>query len=220
MCSELTCVFPLDVGGAGAADGEAREGKALVTVHIQKVTRHRELQSIWTNHSSSHKDSQFWRARTRGIYRVVHLDSWVHEPENVFTVARLQADDVINDIIHLQSTNLQVSFAFPGNLTSTTESLTSFSQLELRVSRALGLLGALLPGPGGMPCSGGWLGHWLTGLPPRLVDRYCLTCCLWACWMWYLDGFSRWGCTYRSRRQHYIIDAGTKPLQSITTFKF
>lgn len=76
------------------------------------------------------------------------------------------------------------------------QTLTSLSQLELRVSRALGLLGALLPGPGGMPCSGGWPGHWLAVLAPRLVDKYCLTCCLWACWMWYLDGFSRWGCTW------------------------
>lgn len=77
---------------------------------------------------------------------------------------------------------------------------TSFSQFEVRVSRAMGLLGALLPGPGGIPCSGGWLWHcrllaWLPGLPPRVVDRYCLTCCLWACWMWYLVGFSRWVCT-------------------------
>lgn len=102
-----------------------------------------------------------------------------------------------------------------------TQALTSFSQLELRVSRALGLLGALLPGPGGMPCSGGWLGHWLTVLPPRLVDKYCRTCCLWACWMWYLDGVSKWGCTYRSRTSalHYCciwkhledLDLGTFP---------
>lgn len=44
--SGLTCVFPLDGGGAGAADGEAGERESLVTVHIEKVTRHRELQSI------------------------------------------------------------------------------------------------------------------------------------------------------------------------------
>lgn len=140
-----------------------------------------------------------WRAQMWWIYRVVHLESWVHEPEDVFTVAGLQADDVIDHIVHLRRTILQVSFVSPGDLRWITETLTSFSQLELRVSRALGLLGALLPGPGGMPCSGGWLGHWLALLPPRLVDKYCLTCCLWACWMWYLDGFSRWGCTYRSR---------------------
>lgn len=112
------------------------------------------------------------------IYRAVHLDSLVHEPENVFAVARLQADDVINHIIHLQSTNLQLSLVLAGDLTLVAQTLTSFSQLELRVSRALGLLGALLPGPGGMPCSGGWLGHWLALLPPRVVDKYCLTCCL------------------------------------------
>lgn len=28
-----------------------------------------------------------------------------------------------------------------------------------------------------------------------VVDRYWRTCCLWACWMWYLVGFSRWVCT-------------------------
>lgn len=153
------------------------------------------------HHSSHHKDASWtdWGAQRWRVYRVGHLESRVHEPQNVFAVARLQADDVINHIIHLRRTRLQVSVAVPGQLMSTAQTLTSFSQLELRLSRALGLLGALLPGPGGMPCSGGWLGHWLAVLPPRVVDRYCLTCCLWACWMWYLEGFSRWGCTYRSR---------------------
>lgn len=119
-----------------------------------------------------------WRVRRRRIYRAVHLDSLVHEPENVFAVARLQADDVVDHVIHLQSTNLQVSFRLAAHLNLLPQAPTSFSQLELRVSRALGLLGALLPGPGGMPCSGGWLGHWLAVLPPRVVDKYCLTCCL------------------------------------------
>lgn len=80
------------------------------------------------------------------------------------------------------------------------EHITSFSQLELRVSIAIGLLGALLPVPGGMTWSPGWFGHgklraWLACLFARVVERYCFTCCRWACWMWYLVGFSRWVCT-------------------------
>lgn len=42
----LTCVLPLDVGGAGAADAEARERESLVTVHIEKIAGHGELQGI------------------------------------------------------------------------------------------------------------------------------------------------------------------------------
>lgn len=42
----LTCVLPLDVGGAGAADAEARERKSLVSVHIEKVPGHGELRRI------------------------------------------------------------------------------------------------------------------------------------------------------------------------------
>lgn len=44
-CS-FTCVFPLDVGGAGVADPEARHGEPLVSVDVQKVPRHRELQGV------------------------------------------------------------------------------------------------------------------------------------------------------------------------------
>lgn len=46
VSQEFTCVFPLNVGWTGVADGEAREWKLLVAIHIEKVTRHRELQSI------------------------------------------------------------------------------------------------------------------------------------------------------------------------------
>lgn len=78
--------------------------------------------------------------------------------------------------------------------------VTSLSQLELSVSRAMGLLGALLPGTGGMTRSPGWFGHgklrtWLACLFANVVERYCFTCCLCACCMWYLVGFSRWVCT-------------------------
>lgn len=38
-----------------------------------------------------------------GSYRVVHLKPWVHKSENVFVVTWLQADDVIDHIIHLWS---------------------------------------------------------------------------------------------------------------------
>lgn len=82
--------------------------------------------------------------------------------------------------------------------------ITSFSQLELSVSMAIGLLGALLPVPGGMTWSPGWFGHgklraWLACLFARVVERYCFTCCRWACWIWYLVGFSRWVCTCVTR---------------------
>lgn len=87
---------------------------------------------------------------------------------------------------------------------SQTNECTSFSQLELSVSKAMGLLGALLPGPGGMPCSGGWLGHWLPFFVPRLVDRYWRTCCLWACWRWNLPGPSRWDGTWRRKIQRKV----------------
>lgn len=100
------------------------------------------------------------------------------------------------------------------------ECITSFSQLELRVSIAIGLLGALLPVPGGMTWSPGWFGHgklraWLACLFARVVERYCFTCCRWACWIWYLVGFSRWVCTYttgvkRALLFYSVITCGTK----------
>lgn len=75
------------------------------------------------------------------------------------------------------------------------------SLLEPRLRCAIGLLGALLAegtlsgaeldcGTGDTPRVCG------ATLLPNVVDRYCFTCCLWACWMWYLVGFSRWVCTY------------------------
>lgn len=139
-------------------------------------------------------------------YWVVHLESWVHKSKNIFIVTWLQTDNIINHVIHLSSdrnrlyyTSLLLNFISVSECNELKKmpmnKQTSFSQLEVRVSKAMGLLGALLPGPGGMPCSGGWLGHWPPALPPRVVDRYCLTCCLWACWMWYFVGLSRWDCT-------------------------
>lgn len=76
-------------------------------------------------------------------------------------------------------------------------SLTSFSQLEFRVSKAIGLLGALLPGPGGMPpWSEDWLGQGKLNTWEPSFPRYRFTCCCWERWMWYLVGFSRWVWTY------------------------
>lgn len=90
-----------------------------------------------------------WRVQIWRIYRAVHLDSLVHEPENVFAVARLQADDVINDIVHLQSTNLQLSFVLAGVLTlgctNTDLSLTVGAEGE----QSFGAVGGAAAGPGG-----------------------------------------------------------------------
>ncbi len=75
------------------------------------------------------------------------------------------------------------------------------SLLQPRLRCAIGLLGALLAE---MHLSGAEL-DWGRGDTPRVcvaslfpsvVDKNCFTCCLWACWMWYLVGFSRWVCTY------------------------
>lgn len=86
-----------------------------------------------------------------------------------------------------------------------------FSQLELSVSIAMGLLGALLPGTSGMTWSPGWFGHgklrtWLACLFAKVVERYCFTCCLWACCMWYLVGFSRWVCTLRTSMGTWVAE--------------
>ena len=146
------------------------------------------------------------------IYRIWNLESRVHKSKNILIVSWFQANDVVNYIIHLFKIRKCIyhkdhrSWNSFGQLFFKLMSCsTSFSQLELRVSKAMGLLGALLPGPGGIPWSGGWLGHWkllawLPALPPRLGDRYCLTCCLWVCWMWYLVGFSRCVCTYIQKK--------------------
>ena len=36
-------------------------------------------------------------------YRVRHLKPWIHQAEHVIAVTGLQANNVINDIIHLQA---------------------------------------------------------------------------------------------------------------------
>ena len=80
--------------------------------------------------------------------------------------------------------------------------LTSFSQLELRVSKAIGLLGALLPGPGGMPpWSEDWLGQGKLNAWEPSFPRYRFTCCCCERWMWYLVGFSKWVWTYEWRAE-------------------
>lgn len=68
---------------------------------------------------------------------------------------------------------------------------------------------------------GEWLGmdpacFWLAVLALQavlVVDRYWRTCCLWACWMWYRVGFSRWVCTCEthSRRRS---NQGCRPSDS------
>lgn len=73
------------------------------------------------------------------------------------------------------------------------------------LSRAMGLLGVLFPaevltrrsglmwgegtGGGGEGCTP--LTACNVCLLAKVVDRYCFTCCLCDCWMWYLVGFSR-----------------------------
>lgn len=69
------------------------------------------------------------------------------------------------------------------------------------LSRAIGLFGALLavgPTSGAeLHCGTGDAPRvWVTALLPRVVERYCFTCCRCACWMWYLVGFSKWVCTW------------------------
>lgn len=36
-------------------------------------------------------------------YRVSHLQSWIHEAEDIITVTGLQTDNVIDDIVHLKT---------------------------------------------------------------------------------------------------------------------
>lgn len=131
-------------------------------------------------------------------YRTADLKCWVYQSKNIFSIAWLQAYNIINDVIHLFDTQLNLHYAVrtddSGRWMRKNE-CTSFSQLEPMVSKAMGLLGALPLGPGGMLCSGGWFGHWPPAFPPRVEDRNCLTCCLWACWMWYFVGLSRWDWT-------------------------
>lgn len=112
----LTCVFPLDACRAGVADAEARHREALVPVHVQKVPGHGELQSVKSHWSGCSREPFEGANRLNCFclvvvfpwsdcdsYRVVHLKPWVHKSENVFVVTWLQADDVIDHIIHLWS---------------------------------------------------------------------------------------------------------------------
>lgn len=38
---------------------------------------------------------------TAAAYRVVNMQCWVHQSKNIFIVTWLQANNIINDIIHL-----------------------------------------------------------------------------------------------------------------------
>lgn len=74
------------------------------------------------------------------------------------------------------------------------------SLLDPILSRAIGLFGALLAvgaaSGAELDCGTGDTPRvWVTAMLPRVVERYCFTCCLCACWMWYLVGFSKWVCT-------------------------
>lgn len=142
-------------------------------------------------------------------YRVCHLKSWIHQAEDVITVTWLQTNNVINDIIHLKPDNITFYREVRLNgykitkkvgvrpLISLERDLTSFSQLAFKVSKAIGLLGALLPGPGGMPPrSEDWLGQGKLNTWEPSFPRYRFTCCCCERWMWYLVGFSRWVWTY------------------------
>lgn len=71
------------------------------------------------------------------------------------------------------------------------------SLLDPMLSRAIGLLGALLAVGAASGAEVDWgTGDtprvWVAAMLPRVVERYCFTCCLCACWMWYLVGFSKW----------------------------
>lgn len=74
------------------------------------------------------------------------------------------------------------------------------SLFDPMLSSAIGLLGALLAAGAASGaevdcCTGDTPKVRLTATFPKVVDRYCFTCCLWACWMWYFVGFSKWVCT-------------------------
>lgn len=90
-----------------------------------------------------------WRVRLWWIYRAVHLDSLVHEPENLFAVARLQADDVINHVVHLQSTNLQLSFVLAADLSFARANTYLFLTVGAEGEQSFGAAGGAAAGPGG-----------------------------------------------------------------------
>lgn len=145
-------------------------------------------------------------------HRVCHLQSRIHQAEDLITVTGLQTNNVVNDIIHLQSdTKAEVQLTL---LTQNVKAQpvynetahTSFSQLELRVSKAIGLLGALLPSPGGMPpWSEDWLGQGKLNAWEPSFPRYRFTCCCCERWMWYLVGFSKWVWTCWSKAENIIL---------------
>lgn len=83
------------------------------------------------------------------IYRAAHLDSLVHEPQNVFAVARLQADDVVNHIIHLQSTNLQLSVASAGEPNPNRTNTDLFLTVGAEGEQSFGAAGGAAARPGG-----------------------------------------------------------------------
>lgn len=161
--------------------------------------------------------AQFWGWADINTHRVRHLKSRVHQAEDIVAVTGLQTDNIVNDIVHLkQGTAIDEGHAGWSDRTDTgwrTEEicvcrceterdLTSFSQLAFKVSKAIGLLGALLPGPGGMPpWSEDWLGQGKLRTCEPSFPRYRFTCCCWERWMWYLVGFSRWVWTCRSKKK-------------------
>lgn len=84
------------------------------------------------------------------------------------------------------------------------------SLLEPMLSSAIGLLGALLAVGATSGAELDWGAGdrdkvWGIALFPRVVERYCFTCCLCACWMWYLVGFSKWVCTWSFKQ---LLGAG------------
>lgn len=91
-------------------------------------------------------------------HRVGHLQPRIHQAQHVVTVTGLQANDVIDDIIHLGAESHVRSNLSLRKTPVCKGGRTSFSQLAFKDSKAIGLLGALLPGPGGMPP---WSEDWL-----------------------------------------------------------
>lgn len=167
----------------------------------------------------------YFFCRQIGItYCVRHLKSWVHHSENVITVTRLQTNNVINDIIHLKKPKKPKQVCQIKRIQDRekvrnpcSSCRTSFSQLAFKVSKAIGLLGALLPGPGGMPpWSEDWLGQGKLNTCEPSFPRYRFTCCCWERWMWYLVGFSRWVWTCGRRKERQNV----APLLFVYCFRF
>lgn len=96
---------------------------------------------------------QEWR-----IYRAVHLDSLVHQPQNVFAVARLQANDVIDHVIHLQKHKpaAQLRFGQRSDLARTNAHL--FLTVGAECEQGFGAAGGAAARPGGHAMLGGLAG--------------------------------------------------------------